>query len=114
MGFSPGRPRWGVGVLDPVHFITGWRSTPLLRNSRFFHFYSKLWFSQHPCIGVGMRGGGALGPWPPLFGQIVTIKLQLNFKKRMKDDIASPRQDRLKNAVKTFLGGFLKVVSKFH
>ena len=52
----------GSGFSTPVRFITGWGSTPLLRNSRFFHFYSKLWFSQHPCIEAGMRGVGGSHP----------------------------------------------------
>ena len=65
MGFSPGRRRWGVGVLDPRTFYNWVGVDPPPPKFPFFHFYSKLWFSQHTCIEAGMRGvgGGVTAQW---------------------------------------------------
>ena len=59
MGFSPGRRRCGVGVLDPRTFYN-WVGVapPPPPKFPFYYFFSKLRFSQHPCIDVGMRVGG--------------------------------------------------------
>ena len=86
MGFSAGRRQRLVGSLDPVRFITGWGSTP--PKFQFFFIFTRNYGSHNilSCIDVGTREEGGTGTMAPLFGQIVTLNLQLNSKKKIRDD----------------------------